>query len=132
MFDEIAHVGVAVKSLDEAVRFYTEKLGMRAKGEWNNERDKVRIALLDIGNADLELLAPSSPDSLLVKFLERRGEGIHHICVKVSDIEEALRRMRSEGIQLVDETPRVSPFGGKIAFVHPKSTHGVLIELYQD
>lgn len=132
MFEDMAHVGIAVKDLDEALKLYSERLGLRPERVVVNERDEVRIALLRLGNNAIELLEPSSPTSLLVRFLERRGEGIHHICLRVSDIEEAMGRLREAGVSLVDEAPRESPFGGRIAFVHPKSTHGVLIELYEE
>ncbi|MFQ6077387.1 MAG: methylmalonyl-CoA epimerase [Candidatus Bathyarchaeia archaeon] len=132
MFGDIDHVGVAVKDLDKALKLYSEKLGLGLESVVVNERDGVRIALLRVGNNAIELLEPSSPDSLLVRFLERRGEGVHHVCMRVSNIEEAMGRLREDGIRLVDETPRTSPFGGRIAFVHPKSTHGALIELYEE
>ena len=91
----------------------------------------VRIAFLPVGDTEIELLEPTSPDSPVARFLARRGEGLHHICLEVNDLEAALKRLKAQGIRLIDETPRDGGLGKRIAFVHPRGLHGVLLELSQ-
>jgi methylmalonyl-CoA epimerase len=129
-FGGLDHVGVAVKNLDEAVRVYRDVLGFKLEGIHVLEERKIRLAVFSSGGqTNIELLEPLGSDSTIAKFLETRGEGIHHFAVKVTDINAALAELKQNGVALIDETPKVGAGGTKIAFVHPKSTHGVLIEL---
>ncbi len=125
------HIAIAVRSLDEALPFYTEVLGLTCAGRETVAEQGVHLALLPIGESRLELLEPLSDDSPVGRFLARRGEGVHHIAFRVDDIERALAELRARGIRLVDETPRCGAEGRKIAFLHPASAHGVLIELVE-
>ncbi len=125
------HIAIAVRSLDEALPFYTEVLGLTCAGRETVAEQGVHLALLPIGESRLELLEPLSDDSPVGRFLARRGEGVHHIALRVDDIERALAELRARGIRLVDETPRCGAEGRKIAFLHPASAHGVLIELVE-
>ena len=123
----IAHVGVAVRDLAEAARFYQEVLGLVPHPA--TEADGARILEFDLGGAAVELLATDDPESPIGRFLARRGPGIHHICFRVSDLEAALARCRAAGFQLIDEGPRPGADGRRVAFVHPKATAGILVEL---
>lgn len=123
----IAHIGVAVPSIEAAQRFYRDVLGVATRGP--EEADGARILHLLFGESEVELLEPSDPESPIAKFLARRGAGIHHICYRVPDLDAALDACRREGYRLVDETPRTGAGGCRIAFVHPKATDGILIEL---
>jgi methylmalonyl-CoA/ethylmalonyl-CoA epimerase len=127
---KIDHVGVAVKSLEEAVKTY-EALGFRVEEIEEVAEQKVRVAMLPAGESRIELLEATSEDSAIAKFISSRGEGIHHIAVNVENIEEALNKAKEAGLRLIDEKPRVGAGGKKVAFVHPKSTHGVLLEFVE-
>ncbi|MEM3770658.1 MAG: methylmalonyl-CoA epimerase [Candidatus Bathyarchaeia archaeon] len=130
MFIGTDHVGVAVKNLDEAISVYRDILGFKLLGVHVLTERKVKVAFFSTGGeTQIELLEPLDSDSPVAKFLENRGEGIHHIAVKVDDIEKALEVLKGKGVILVDEKPRTGAEGKKIAFVHPKSTKGVLLEL---
>jgi len=130
MFMGVDHVGVAVKNLEEAINVYRDVLGFKLLGVHVLEDRKVRIAFLSTGGeTQIELLEPLGGDSPVAKFLENRGEGIHHIAVKVDDIKGVLEDFKKRGVVLVDEKPRAGAEGRKIAFIHPKSTKGVLLEL---
>lgn len=130
MFKGVDHVGVAVKSLDDAIAVYRDVLGFTLEGIHVLKERKVKVAFLSSGGeTNIELLEPLEADSPIAKFLETRGEGIHHIAVKVNNIEEVLNQFKAKGIILIDEKPRMGAEGAKIAFVHPKSTRGVLLEL---
>lgn len=123
----IAHIGIAVSDLDDALRFYRDVLGLVPHP--TEVSDGATIVSLPFGDAEVELLAPLEPDSPIARFLARRGPGIHHVCYRVADLDAALARARSAGYRLVDETPRRGAGGCRIAFLHPKSTAGILIEL---
>ncbi|HEX3108250.1 MAG TPA: methylmalonyl-CoA epimerase [Thermoanaerobaculia bacterium] len=127
MTTKLDHIGIAVKSLD-AARIY-ESLGLRVEHVETVETQKVKTAFLSVGDANLELLEPSSPDSPIAKFIEKRGEGIHHICIRVDDIESHLARLKAEGYRLVNEAPVPGAHGCRVAFLHPSAGNGVLIEL---
>jgi methylmalonyl-CoA/ethylmalonyl-CoA epimerase len=123
----IAHVGIAVPDLDAALAFYRDILALEpAPAE---AADGATIISLPFGDSEVELLAPCEPDSPIARFLARRGPGIHHICYRVSDLDAALEACRRAGYRLVDQTPRVGAGGRRIAFVHPKATAGILLEL---
>lgn len=123
----IAHVGVAVKDLDEAVRFYRDILGAHVHPP--QAADGARIVGISIGDSEVELLSADDAESPIGKFLAKRGSGIHHICFQVSDLEAALMRCREAGYQLLDQVPRPGADGRRVAFVHPKATAGILLEL---
>jgi methylmalonyl-CoA epimerase len=125
----IDHIGIAVASLQESLSFWETSLGIELHGIEVVTEQHVRTAFLPIGDTEIELLEPTSAESSVAKFIEKRGEGLHHIAIRVDDIEAALAELKAKGIQLIDETPRGGAGGARIAFVHPKATHGVLLEL---
>jgi methylmalonyl-CoA epimerase len=129
MWTKLDHVGIAVKSLAEAIPGFRAALGVPAGEPELVPDQKVRVVFLKTGESGVELLEPTSPDGPIGKFLEKRGEGIHHLSFEVDDLPAALARCKAQGLQLIDETPRPGAQGKRIAFLHPKSTHGVLIEL---
>jgi len=131
MLTKINHIGIAVKSLDETLPFYRDNLGMPFAGIEEVAEQKVRVAMLGIGESKIELLEPTSDDSPIAKFLEKNGPGIHHLAYEVEDIEAAIARLKAEGTRMIDETPRCGAHNTRIAFVHPKSSQGVLTELCQ-
>ncbi len=128
----IEHLGIAVKSIEEALPYYEEVLGMKCYNIEEVADQKVKTAFLKVGQTKIELLEPTSPDSTIAKFLENRGEGIHHMAYAVENIEEALAEAEAKGIRLIDKTPRKGAEGLTIAFLHPKSTKGVLTELCEN
>ncbi len=130
MMKKVDHIGIAVKSLDEAVELY-RKLGFEVKEIEEVAEQKVKVAMLPVGESKIELLEATSPDSAIAKFIEKRGEGIHHIAVNVENIEQALENAKKNGLQLIDEKPRIGAGGKKVAFIHPKSTKGVLLEFVE-
>ena len=123
----IAHIGLAVDSIETALGFYRDVLGLVPGAP--EEADGARIVSLHLGPSEVELLEPSAPDGPIARFLARRGPGIHHVCYRVPDLDRALEAARASGYRLVDETPRTGAGGCRIAFLHPKSTAGILIEL---
>ena len=127
MNPSVAHVGIAVTSITEALPFYRDVLGL-APGH-PETADGARIVSLHFGPVDVELLEPSEPTSPIAKFLANRGPGIHHVCYRVPDLDAALDRCKAAGYRLVDPTPRRGAGGRRIAFLHPKSTNGILLEL---
>ncbi len=128
---KINHLGIATNGIDEALKFWQDALGLENVHTETVEDQKVRVAMLPIGDTKIELLEATSADSPIAKFLEKRGGGIHHIAVEVEDIEKALMKLKKEGARLIDEKPRVGAEGCLIAFVHPSSSNGVLLELIQ-
>ena len=131
MFGEIDHIGVAVEDLDEAIALYRDHLGMREQHRETVEEFGVEAALLEIGGSHVELLMPTQPDSGVAKFLERKGPGMHHVAYRTDDIGAVLERMRAAGMRLIDDEPRTGIQDSRVAFVHPKSTGGVLTEIVQ-
>jgi methylmalonyl-CoA/ethylmalonyl-CoA epimerase len=131
MFKKLSHIGIAVKNLMRSSETFQKILDVQDIHIESVPDQKVNIAMLEIGGTHIELLEGSSEDSPIIKFIEKKGEGIHHLSFEVEDLEKELSRMRSEGFNLLDEKPRVGAGGSLIAFVHPKSTNGVLIELNQ-
>jgi len=128
---KLDHIGIAVSNLDEALKLYTEVLGLEVHGTEVVEDQKVRVAFLPIGDTEVELLESTSPDGPVAKFIEKNGEGVQHLAFKVENIEEAIQDMLDKGMRMIDETPRYGAGGAKIAFMHPKSTNRVLVELTQ-
>jgi methylmalonyl-CoA/ethylmalonyl-CoA epimerase len=131
MLKRINHIGIAVKSLDEAIPFYQNTLGMAFNDVEEVAEQKVKVAFLLVGEAKIELLEPTSEESPIAGFLRKNGPGIHHIAYEVEDIEVAIAKMKLDGARMIDEIPRAGAHGARIAFVHPKSSQGVLTELCQ-
>lgn len=131
MLNRINHVGIAVNSLAEAIPFYQHQLGMTFKGIEEVGEQMVKVAFFQIGESKIELLEPTSTESPIAKFLEKNGPGIHHLAYEVEDIEAAISKLELEGVRMVDRAPRSGAHGAQIAFVHPKSSGGVLTELCQ-
>ncbi|MDD3705664.1 MAG: methylmalonyl-CoA epimerase [Clostridiaceae bacterium] len=129
MVRKVDHIGIAVSNLDEAVKLYQDVLGLELHGTEVVPEQKVRVAFLPVGDTEIELLESTSPEGPIAKFIEAKGQGVQHIAFKVDSIESALEEMKIKGIRLIDEKPRYGAGGAKIAFLHPKSTNGVLIEL---
>ena len=131
MFGRIDHIGVAVEDLDEAVALYEERLGMPVQHRETVEEQGVEAVLLGVGDSHVELLRPLGPDTAVGKFLARSGPGLHHVAYGTDDIESALGAVRDAGLALIDEQPRTGIRGSRVAFLHPKSTGGVLTELVE-
>ena len=129
MFKKINHIGIAVKNLDDALSVFQDTLGMTCTGIEEVEDQKVRAACLPVGESEIELLESTSPEGNIARFIEKRGEGIHHIAFEVDNLEEVLEDLKRKGVRLIDQKPRIGVGGIKIAFLHPKSSNGVLIEL---
>jgi methylmalonyl-CoA/ethylmalonyl-CoA epimerase len=129
---KIEHLGIATKAIDESVKFWRDALGLEVVLTEEVEEQKVRVAMLPLGESRIELLEPTSEDSPIAKFLEKRGPGIHHIAVRVPDIRASLASLKERGVRLIDETPRVGAGGCLVAFIHPSTTNGVLLELVED
>lgn len=130
MFRRIDHIGIVVYSIDESLKTYCDQLGFALLQRIAIPEQKVEAAFLDAGNSTIELIAPTDATSGTARFLQNRGEGPHHICFQVDDIEAALTELRVQGLRLIDESPRHGVHG-LVAFVHPKATHGMMIELLQ-
>lgn len=130
--NHIEHIGIAVKSLEEAIPFWEEKLGIKCYKIEEVKDQMVKTAFFQIGLSKIELLESTSPNGPIGKFIEKKGEGIHHLAFAVQGIENNLQELESNGVQLIDSTPRKGAEGLDIAFLHPKSTHGVLIELCEN
>ncbi|HPE88382.1 MAG TPA: methylmalonyl-CoA epimerase [Spirochaetia bacterium] len=131
MVVKVDHIGIAVSNLEETLKVYTDLLGMELHGTETVEEQKVKTAFLPVGDSEIELLESTAPDGPIAKFIEARGQGIQHIAFKVDDIEAALAELKAKGVRLIDEKPRYGAGGARIAFLHPKATNGVLIELCQ-
>jgi methylmalonyl-CoA/ethylmalonyl-CoA epimerase len=126
---KIDHLGVAVNSIEEGKRFWTDVLGLKFEGSETVAEQKVTTGFFPVGESEVELLETTSADGPIAKYLEKRGEGIQHIAFRVENIEAALDELKAKGVQLIDQKPRIGAGGAKIAFLHPKATRGVLVEL---
>ncbi|KZZ86200.1 MULTISPECIES: methylmalonyl-CoA epimerase [Bacillaceae] len=129
MIKKVDHIGIAVTSIQNSLPFYEATLGMKLIGEEEVPSQLVKVAFLDAGNQKIELLEPTSSDSPVAKFIEKRGEGIHHVAYKVENIAARIEELKTQGINMIDHTPRLGAGGAAIAFLHPKSTGGTLTEL---
>jgi methylmalonyl-CoA mutase C-terminal domain/subunit len=129
--NKIEHIGIAVKNLEEAVRFYTQMLGLKLLGFETVESEQVRVAFLEIGETRLELLEATDESSAIAKFIAKKGEGIHHIALNVDNQQERLDALKNAGVRLIHETPKLGAHNNLVAFLHPKATNGVLLELCQ-
>ena len=130
MIKRVDHIGIVVRSIEEALKVYRYALGLPLARVQEVPEQAVKIAFLPVGDGEIELVEPTTADSGVARFLEKRGEGLHHICFEVEDIEAALRDLAAKGLRLIDKEPRQGTIG-RVAFLHPKSTHGVLIELME-
>lgn len=129
MLTKIDHIGIAVRSIEDVLSFYEDILGIEMEGTEIVEDQKVKVAFLPIGESEIELLESTDPEGPISKYIEKKGEGIQHIAFRVENIEKALKTLKEKGVKLIDEQPRYGAGKAKIAFLHPKSTNGVLIEL---
>ncbi len=129
MIKKINHIAIAVNNLEEAAKFYQEVMGLTLSGVEVVSAQKTKVGFFKIGESNIELVQPAEPDSPLVKFLETKGQGIHHICFEVEDVEAEIKSYLEKGATLIDQKPRPGAHNTKVAFVHPKSSSGVLIEL---
>ena len=129
MIEKIDHIGIAVRSIKNTSELLSDILGLKVAGEEIVEEQKVKVAFLPLGDSELELLESTSPEGSIARFIEKKGEGIQHIAFRVDNIEKALEKLKKEGVRLIDEKPRYGAGGAKIAFLHPKGTNGILIEL---
>ncbi|MDQ0350931.1 methylmalonyl-CoA epimerase [Alkalibacillus filiformis] len=129
--NKIAHIGIAVSSIDETLPFYRDQLGLEFKGVEEVESEHVKVAFLKIGESAIELLEPLNDQSPIAKYIEKKGEGIHHIALDVNDIDERLNTLKEQGVPLIHEQPKVGAHDSQIAFLHPKAANGVLFELCQ-
>jgi len=127
----IAHLGIAVKNLDAGKKLYGDNLGLKLKGDEVVETQKVKVSFIQVGESNLELLIPTADDSPVAKFLETKGEGFHHLALEVEDLAGALEELKAAGVRLIDEKPREGAHGALVAFIHPKATYGLLLELCQ-
>jgi methylmalonyl-CoA epimerase len=128
---KISHIGIAVHSIEEAAKFY-QKLGLEIESTETVESQKVKVAFISVGEVRIELLEPTSDDSPVAKYLEKKGEGIHHLALAEDDLQAKLNDLEQNGVRLIDKTPRPGAHNANIAFLHPKSTHGILLELCEE
>ncbi len=126
---KIDHLGIAVNSIDDGKKFWSDVLGLKFEGSETVEAQKVTTAFFPVGESEVELLESTAPDGPVAKYIEKRGQGIQHVAFRVENIEEALAELKEKGVKLIDEKPRRGAGGAKIAFLHPKATAGVLVEL---
>lgn len=131
MISKIDHIGIAVSNLDETVKLYTDFLGLKVEKTETHEEQKVKVAFVPVGDTEFELLEPTDPESAIAKFIKSRGEGIQHIALRVENIEKAIGELKEKGMRFIDEKPRIGAGNTKIVFLHPKTTHGVLLEMVQ-
>ena len=128
---KINHIAIVVEDVHEALDFWQKALGLPVEKVEHNEGEEVDIAFLPLGEGEIELIAPFTEDSGVAKYLAKRGAGMHHLCLEVEDIDAVMRQLVANGTEMINETPRVRPDGRRYAFVHPRSTGGVLLELYE-
>jgi methylmalonyl-CoA/ethylmalonyl-CoA epimerase len=127
----VDHIGVAVNSIDSSLKFFKDTLGLKLEGSETVAEQKVTTSFLPVGDTEVELLQSTAPDGPIAGFIEKKGEGVQHIAFMVDNIEEALKELQEKGVRLIDKVPRMGAGGKKIAFLHPKDTCGVLVELCQ-
>jgi methylmalonyl-CoA epimerase len=131
MIEKVDHIGIAVKDIDEALKFYIDALGLRCTRIEEVEGQKVKVAFIPAGETTLELVQATDPESTIAKFIEKKGQGIQHIALRVKNIEKSMKTLQEKGVELIDKIPRTGAHGSKIVFLHPKSTNGALIELVE-
>lgn len=132
MLHRINHLAIVVANLEESLKFWRDALGLPLSATEENPDENVNIGFLDIGESRIELLEPTNAESGIGKYLEKKGPGLHHVCLEVADIEATMQRLRDHGVQLINETPKTREGENiRYCFIHPKSTYGVLVELYE-
>jgi methylmalonyl-CoA/ethylmalonyl-CoA epimerase len=131
MITRIDHIAIAVQSLDQTLKFFADTLGLPYSHTMEEPEQAARVAFFPIGGSEVELVEPTSDTSGLTKWLDKRGEGLHHICFEVDDLDAVLTRLAERGVQLINPTPVTNSVGRRLAFIHPKAAHGVLVELYE-
>lgn len=129
MLEKIDHIGIAVADLEKAMHFYREHLGLECAGIEEVDEQKVRVAFFPVGESKIELLESTDPAGPVGKFVEKKGEGVHHLSYRVKDVDAEIRKLKEKGVALIDEKPRYGAGGARIAFLHPRATGGVLVEL---
>ncbi len=127
----IDHIAVLVEDMEATLHFWRDALGMQVTGVQDVPAEAAQIAFLPTGGSEIELVRPTTDDSGLAKYLQKRGPGMHHICLQVDDIQGMLAQLQAHGVQLINDQPRLGPDGRKYAFIHPKSANGVMVELYE-
>ncbi len=131
MIRKINHIAIAVPDIDAASKFYVDQLGLELSGRETVANSKVKVGFIPIGDTRIELVQPDAPDSPIAKFIEQRGPGLQHLCFEVDDIDAEVERLKAAGVRLINDTPIPGAHGCRVAFVHPKATGGVLVELSQ-
>ncbi|ODS36068.1 MAG: methylmalonyl-CoA epimerase [Candidatus Altiarchaeales archaeon WOR_SM1_86-2] len=131
MIEKVDHIAIAVKDIDESLKFFCDGLGLSCKKIEEVEGQKVKVAFIPAGDTNIELVQATDPESAVAKFIEKKGEGIQHVALRVKDIEKAIQFLKDKGVELIDAIPRKGAHGSKIVFLHPKSSHGALIELVE-
>jgi methylmalonyl-CoA/ethylmalonyl-CoA epimerase len=131
MVNKINHIAIVVPDLEAGTTFWADALGLTVSKTEDVPEQQVRIAFLPVGDSNIELLSPTDDQSGVARYLEKRGPGLHHICLEVDNIEESLQQLKEAGVQLIDETPRAGHDGVRMAFIHPKAAGGTLVELYE-
>jgi methylmalonyl-CoA/ethylmalonyl-CoA epimerase len=131
MINKLDHIGIAVKDIDEALKFYSDAVGLRCTHVEEVPGQHVKIAFLPVGGMNIELLESTDPEGAVAKFIEKKGEGIQHIAFLVDDMESAMAALKEKGVEFIDPIPRTGAHGSKIAFLHPRASHGVLMELVE-
>jgi lactoylglutathione lyase/methylmalonyl-CoA/ethylmalonyl-CoA epimerase len=131
MIKKIAHIAIAVRSVDEASRFFEQVLGLHRERTEVVQTEKAKVAFFPVGDTEIELVEGTEKGNPIEKFLEKRGEGIHHICLEVGNLDQTMGQLRKAGVPLLDETPRRGADGTRVCFIHPKGAHGILIELVE-
>ena len=131
MITKINHIAIVVPELEEGMGFWVDALGLSVKKTEEVPAQKVNVAFLPVGESNIELLQPTDNESGVARYLQKRGPGMHHICLEVDNIDETLAQLKKANVPLIDEEPQISKDGKKLAFIHPKASNGVLVELYQ-
>ncbi len=131
MTEKLDHIGIAVENLEQSMAFYRDVLGLELHGTETVEEQKVKVAFFPVGDTEIELLESTDPEGPIAKFIAAKGQGVQHLAFRVKDIEKTLADLKARGVRLIDEKPRYGAGGAKIAFLHPKATNGVLVELCQ-
>lgn len=131
MTEKLDHIGIAVENLEQSMAFYKDVLGLELHGTETVEEQKVKVAFFPVGDTEIELLESTDPEGPIAKFIAAKGQGVQHLAFRVRDIEKVLADLKARGVRLIDEKPRYGAGGAKIAFLHPKATNGVLVELCQ-
>lgn len=131
MIHKVNHVAIAVSDLEASLHFWRDALGLPLERTEVNAAEEVEVAFLPIGDSEIELVRPTNPDNGISKFIAKKGAGLHHVCLEVADLDATIQQLRQHQIELINDTPKIRPEGTRYCFIHPKSTGGVLVELYE-